>query len=100
MGRLIEVDITRLNGEANQLNEMMSEINKDVDAMVTAVAELSTMWKGPANQIFTAQFASDKEVFDNVSKEVTECVKGMQEAASLYGKCEASNASTVSAIRV
>jgi len=100
MGRLIEVDITRLENESNSLREMMAEIDKDVASMEEAVTELSTMWKGPTNQIFTAQFESDKEVFSDVSKEVTECVKGMQEAAVLYKKCEDNNASVVSAIKI
>lgn len=100
MGRLIDVDIRRLDIESNNLKDKITEIDREVAAMVTAITELSGMWKGPANTIFNAQFAHDKEIFDGVSKEVTECVQSMQEAVKLYRKCEANNESTVNAIKV
>lgn len=100
MGRLIDVDIRRLDTESNNLKDKITEIDNEVKGMVDAITALSGMWKGPANTIFNAQFANDKEIFDGVSKEVTECIKSMQEAVKLYRKCEANNESTVNAIRV
>ena len=98
--REIEQNTDRLSDDIIRLEEEKAVLEKAIDAMFDAVNTLDTMWKGPANEAFRAQFQSDYETCSEMNKTLGILIEKLRKAREEYDKCEAEVESLVRAIRI
>lgn len=96
----ITVDTSILTGDINELQSALASAEKQLEDMFSQVAELDTMWDGPANEEFNRQFGNDHENAKNLCKTVASLIECMAYAREQYDLCENEVNSIVSAITV
>ena len=98
--RTIETDTMELRRDRQAAQDRLTSIQAALKQVYAEVAELDAMWDGTANMVFNKQFASDKETFEDVCKEVQALINNMTFAQEEYDRCENQVHSTVSAIKI
>ena len=86
--REIEINTDSLGRDIESLRGALDTIRKDKNRMVEEISQLSTMWKGPANQAFVKQFSLDCISFDNLIQTIEEMIRAMENAKKEYEKCD------------
>lgn len=97
-GREITVNTSTLTGDISELRTTLSAAKTQLDDMFNQVAELDTMWDGPANQEFNRQFGNDYENAKNLCATIESLIACMEFAREQYSLCESEVNSIVSAI--
>lgn len=97
----ITVDTSMLAGDINELQTTLANAEKQLADMFSQIAELDTMWDGPANEEFNRQFGNDHENTKNLCKTVASLIECMVYAREQYDLCEKKEVnSIVSAITI
>jgi len=88
MENVIEVNTGSLAQDVRDMEEVLSELKKEMDEIDTLIASLDTMWLGDAKTAFTRQYNADRQVWVNMRENVEKIMEGMQNARLAYEKCE------------
>ncbi|BAL00625.1 hypothetical protein OBV_34260 [Oscillibacter valericigenes Sjm18-20] len=84
----IEIETECLQTDIVQMTEAVQDAKKKSEAMFTTIQELDTMWDGPANEIFRAQFLNDHTAMQELCGEVENLISCMEFAKKSYEQCE------------
>ncbi len=84
----IEQNTDRLSDDIIRLEEEKAVLEKSIDAMFDAVKNLDTMWDGPANEAFRAQFQTDYQTCLEMNKTLGILIEKLRKAKEEYDKCE------------
>lgn len=96
----IAVNTSTLSNDINALQSALASARAQLDNMFNQVAELDTMWDGPANAEFNRQFGNDYENAKNLCKTIESIIECMKFARDQYNSCENEVNSIVSAIMI
>lgn len=96
----IAVNTSTLSGDINELRTALSNVRAQLKEMFQQVAELDTMWDGPANEEFNRQFRNDYENAGKLCVTIDSLLTCMEFAKSQYDACENEVNSIISAIRI
>ena len=99
-GVFIEVDTQQLERDKEAVKERLQQVQQALKKVYAQVEELDAMWDGPANIVFRQQFASDREEFEAMCKEVESFIESLTYAKWEYEKCESQVNAAVAAIRI
>lgn len=99
-GREITVDTLILAGDIEELRTTLGATRAQLDAMFAEVGELDRMWDGPANAVFSRQFANDYENAKNMCSTIESLIGCMEYARDQYNSCENDVNGIVSAIKI
>ncbi len=100
MADYIEVNMKTLETDTGNMEEKLGVVKNDMKSMFDAVAELDTMWDGPASTEFQRQFNVDKQIFDEVCRAVEGMLDSMRNAIKSYNECEAAVSTEISRIKI
>lgn len=84
----ITVNTSTLAGDIEELRRALSSARTGIEEMFGQMAELDTMWEGPANQEFRKQFGNDYENARSVCEKVEWMLACMEKARERYDQCE------------
>lgn len=87
-GQEITINTGTLSTDISELQEALANARKQLEDMFEQVAELDTMWDGPANEEFNRQFGNDHENAKEMCKTVDSIIQCMQYAREQYDLCE------------
>jgi len=96
----LEIETHRLQSDINSLKSHLKGMRQTGDRMMANINALSSMWEGPAKNIFTAQFQTDYETLKSMADTLDDLIKSLEYAKEQYEKCENNVASIINAIRV
>ncbi len=96
----ITVDTATLAGDISELQTALTAAEKQLEEMFSQVAELDTMWDGPANAEFNRQFGNDYENAKQLYGTITSLIECMSYAREQYDICENEVSGIVSSITV
>ena len=99
-GVFIEVDTQQLERDKEAVKEGLQQVQQALKKVYAQVEELDAMWDGPANIVFRQQFASDREEFETMCKEVESLIESLTYAKWEYEKCENQVNAAIAAIRI
>lgn len=99
-GVFIEVDTQQLERDKEAVKERLQQVQQALKKVYAQVEELDAMWDGPANIVFRQQFASDREEFETMCKEVESLIESLTYAKWEYEKCENQVNAAIAAIRI
>ena len=98
--REITVDTQTLANDISELETVLSAAGAQLEEMFNQVAELDTMWDGPANAEFSRQFGMDYESAKEMLGNVRSLIECMTYAREQYDICENDVYGIVSSITV
>jgi uncharacterized protein YukE len=98
--REIAIDTKTLNSDINELQAALSSARLQLDDMFNRIAELNTMWEGPANAEFNTQFSNDYEDTKSMFDTIASLIECMEYARDQYNLCENEIGSIVNSIRI
>ena len=96
----IQIDTARLGGTGGTIKTMVEQMQGCVQRLYAEMAELDTMWQGPANAAFEAQFRQDQEAMEQISQDCQGYAEDLEQAKSEYEKCNGDVRGIIDAIRV
>lgn len=96
----ITVNTSTLAGDIEELRESISSAKAQLEEMFGQVAELDTMWDGPANEEFNRQFGIDYENAKNMLQSAESLMACLENARSQYDRCENEVNGIVAAIAI
>ena len=96
----IAVNTNTLANDIDALTTALASARAQLDDMFHQVAELDTMWDGPANDEFNRQFGNDYENAKNLCKTIESIIECMKFAKDQYNTCENEVNGIVSAITI
>ncbi len=96
----IAVNTEILGRKVSDLDGELSGIRSGINQMFDAVAELDTMWDGPANDAFRQQFLLDKNEMQDLCKELEGIFHSMDNAKKEYEQCENDVRQLIAEIRI
>lgn len=99
MADMIEINITSLKGDIQDMQTEINEIRRIMGQAYNAVKELDAMWDGPANIAFNNAFESDRAAMNDLCKLVDNLISYMENARDEYTKCEAVVSAEIDRIR-
>ena len=94
----IAVNTSTLAGDIEELRGALSSARTQLEEMFEQIAELDTMWDGPANEEFNRQFGIDYENARNMCQAVESLLACMENARNQYDRYENAVNSVVAAI--
>lgn len=98
--REIAVNTSTLANDIRELGTTLSAVRAQMNQMFNQIAELDTMWDGPANAEFNKQFARDRQNTENMCKTVDSLITCMGYARDQYNSCESEVNSVIGSIRI
>lgn len=96
----IEIDTAQLGGTSSNIEGMVGQMKESVQRLYAELAELNTMWDGPANAAFNDQFQRDSEEMSGICKALDGYVQDLNTARNEYDKCDSDVRSIIDAIRI
>lgn len=96
----IAVNTSTLMNDIDELQTTLASARAQLDDMFNQMAELDTMWDGPANEEFNRQFRNDYENAKNLCKTIESLLECMKFAKNQYNTCENEVNDIVSAITI
>ena len=100
MADYIEVNMKTLEQDTRNMEEKLETIKREMGSMFDSVAELDTMWDGPASDEFKRQVNMDSQVFDEVCRAVDGMLDSMRNAIKSYNECEAAVSAEINRINI
>ena len=100
MADYIEVDITTLEQDIDELKETLRLAKNGEADMFETIKELDAMWEGPAHEAFSRQFTADRQILQAFLDNVEGMVESMENAKNSYRKCEASVRTEIEKIKI
>lgn len=96
----IEIDTDMLKSDVGEIESGIDNAKKALEALMSELEELNTMWKGKANVAFRMSAKKDHEAMLRMISEVEKLKESMCKAAKEYEKCESEVKSMVDSIRI
>lgn len=96
----IEVDTLALDRDRKTIQSELQKAKKEIGHLEEEMTVLSSMWNGPAHDMFMAQFRADYEFMEQFEKDIAFYTETMQYALNEYRKCEESVEQAVAAIKI
>lgn len=96
----IQIDTARLGGTAGAIRTMVEQMQECVQRLYAEMAELDTMWQGPANAAFTAQFRQDQQAMEQICQGLQQYAQDLEQAKNDYEKCNDDVRGIIDAIRI
>lgn len=96
----IAINTSTLAGDIGELRTILGNTRNQMKEMFNQVAELDTMWDGPANEAFRRQFNNDYENTKHLCNEIESLLVFMEKAREQYDICENTVNGIVSAISI
>ena len=96
----IAVNTSTLTNDIDALQTTLVSARTKLDDMFDQVAELDTMWDGPANEAFNRPFGNDYENAKNLCETIESIIECMKYARDQYNACEMEVNGIVSAITI
>ena len=96
----IAIDTAALDRDIGSLKEKLGDLRAAEQKMTEDVRELSTMWKGTANDAFVAQYRADRETFNEMYTILEELIAALEYARDQYDKCDGQVNELVNSIRL
>ena len=96
----VAVNTSTLANDIDALTTALASARSQLDDMFNQVAELDTMWDGPANEEFNRQFGNDYENAKNLCETIESIIECMKFARDQYNVCENEVNGIVSAITI
>ncbi len=96
--REIEIETNTLDKDIKELLGELGNARKFIQTMTEDMAELDSMWDGPANDVFMAQFGQDVQYAQelcNMVQKLTEC---MEYAKKQYDICDGEVSALIASI--
>lgn len=84
----IKVNTEAMSSDVEELRELLNNSTANLDKMYESVTTLDSMWEGPANESFVAQFSSDYTAFKEICSLVSGMIDDMDTAKAKYNSCE------------
>lgn len=78
----------------------MEQVRTEISHLKEKMANLSTMWEGPAHDTFMAQFNTDYEFIQDFVNEIGTYIETMEYAQREYEKCENAVQDAIASIRI
>ena len=100
MADMLAVDTDILQHDIGELEEHLNRVNDRLKGMFKQVEELNTLWKGQANEAFSAQFRADYETMQSMVKDLQKYKESLQKAKNKYDGCESYVMDMVSSLRI
>ncbi|MDE7028753.1 MAG: WXG100 family type VII secretion target [Lachnospiraceae bacterium] len=94
----IEVDTNTLARDIKELSEELEKATKCIQTMTEDMAELDSMWDGPANEAFMVQFGQDTQYAQELCSMVQKLTECMEYARTQYDICDNEVSSLVASI--
>lgn len=94
----IEVNTDMLASDTNQLTQQLQTARQFIKTMSEDMVQLDSMWDGPANEAFMAQFNNDAQYAEELCKMVEKLIECMENAKKQYDTCEAEVSSLIASI--
>ncbi len=83
-----EVDVKILQNVSKEVEQLISKYKASIDKLFQLGSEVDGMWDGDASKKFMAQFQSDRERFDALTKILSQYLEAILEAIQTYIKTE------------
>jgi len=96
----IEISTERLQEDIRRMSECQQEAERQTKRMFETMQELDSMWDGPANQAFQAQFTADHQTMEELCREVRSLISCMEFARKEYDQCESAVYDAVAALHI
>lgn len=100
MGDMIEVNISLLKQDAEQIEERIAGLKQGVNKLCDIGTELDAMWEGEAKKIFVTNLARGRNSIDCLLQEAGRISKLLKEAVGIYQNCENAVSLEIDEIRV
>jgi len=100
MADYIEVNMEILEQDTSDMEEKLESIKREMGSMFESIAELDTMWDGPASDEFKRQFSADSQAFEEICKAVDGMLDGIRNAIKSYNECETTIGDEINRINV
>ena len=84
----ITVDTGYLNTEITEMRDALAKVRNGMNNVYNQVAELDTMWTGPANDEFNRQFNKDKSMLEELCNIIDQIISSMDNSRHEYDICE------------
>lgn len=94
----IEIETTALDRDTRRLSEELELAKNLIRSMTDDMAQLNSMWDGPANEAFMAQYARDEQYAQKLCGMVQRMVECMEYARKQYDTCEGEVRTLISSI--
>lgn len=96
----IQIDTARLGGTGSTIRSTVEQMRDSVQRLYSEMAELDTLWKGPANAAFAAQFRQDQQQMEEICQALQGYAQDLETAKTEYEKCDGDVRGIIDAIRV
>lgn len=100
MADYIEINIRSLNTDLGELIEELEKIRTEMKQMFDEIQALDTMWDGPANSAFNAQFASDYQLMEEMCTTIDSLIAYGDNARAEYISCENAVSAAIDEIKI
>lgn len=96
----IEINIGTLKTDIGEMQKELQGLRNEMKMAFESVAELDTMWNGPANEVFNRAFQNDNKSMEEMCKIIESLIEFMDNARTEYTNCEAAVSAEIDAIRI
>lgn len=96
----LKVDTRKLVGNVEELTNIISGLEADLDEMYAAIDKLDGMWDGPANEVFKKAFDADAQYMLNVVDNLVDLTDCISYAENEYEKANGTVYEIVSSIKI
>ena len=100
MGDIIEVNVSLLKQDAEQIEERIAILKQGVDRICDVERELDGIWEGEAKKIFAVNLARDRSDIGILLQEAGRISELLKEAYQIYRNCEDAVSLEIDEIRV
>lgn len=100
MADIIEINIETLATDIESMQTELTNLRDDIRIAFEALAELDTMWDGPANEAFNRAAKSDHELLNQLCDTIKGLISYMENARDEYRKCENTVSAEIDTIRI
>lgn len=94
----IEIETNTLEKDIRELTGELESARKFIQTMTEDMAELDSMWDGPANEAFMAQFGQDVQYAQELCNMIQKLAECMEYAKKQYDICDGEVSSLIASI--
>ena len=100
MADKIRINTNSLARTRENINNQLTQLNKEIQTLNSSLRALSTMWEGDAHNTFHTEFQTDVRRLETLVTNLKGIVTFESNAEKEYNNCEKQVSSLVSSIRV
>lgn len=96
----IRINTNRLYEDLEQMNQLVSSMNKGMNDMQEDMQSLDNMWDGPGSETFKQAVAEDIEAMHVVLASLRQIHKFAENAKGKYEVCEQETVAVIDSLRI